>query len=78
MKIKNLILPFISIFLHLSLTLTSGCQFLTTSPKTSTTTIAGNTTSISTTHITNTRWPAVPRNRYPVSPMLWLWSNPPW
>jgi serine protease Do len=52
MKIRNLVLPVITMLFALSLVITSGCQFLTTSPKTATTTVAGNTTSISTTHVT--------------------------
>ena len=52
MKIRILVLPVITILFALSLVITSGCQFLTTSPKTATTTVAGNTTSISTTHVT--------------------------
>jgi len=52
MKIRNLVLPVITILFALSLAVTSGCQFLTTSPKTATTTVAGNTTSIYTTHVT--------------------------
>jgi serine protease Do len=51
MKIRILVLPVITILFALSLVITSGCQFLTTSPKTATT-VAGNTTSISTTHVT--------------------------
>ena len=52
MKIRNLVLPVITILFALSLVITSGCQFLTTSPKTATPTVAGNTTSIYTTHVT--------------------------
>ena len=52
MKIRNLVLPIITILFALSLVVTSGCQFLTIPPKTSTTIVAGNTTSISTTHVT--------------------------
>ena len=52
MKIRILVLPVITILFALSLVITSGCQFLTTSPKTATTTVAGNTTSIYTTHVT--------------------------
>ena len=54
MKIKSLILPIITISFVLSMMLTSGCQFFTKSPKTSksTSTTAGNTTIISTTHVT--------------------------
>ena len=52
MKIRNLVLPVITILFALSLAVTSGCQFLTTSLKTPTTTVAGNTTSIYTTHVT--------------------------
>ena len=52
MKIRNLILPIVTILFALTLTVTSGCQFLTTSPKTSTTTSTGNTTSMSTTNVT--------------------------
>jgi serine protease Do len=52
MKIRILVLPVITILFALSLVITSGCQFLTTSPKTATTTVAGDTTSISTTHVT--------------------------
>ena len=52
MKIRNLVLPIITILFALSLVVISGCQFLTIPPKTSTTTVAGNTTSISTTHVT--------------------------
>ena len=51
MKIRILVLPVITILFALSLVITSGCQFLTTSPKTATT-VAGNTTSIYTTHVT--------------------------
>ena len=52
MKIRNLVLPFITILFALSLVVTSGCQFLTMPQKTSSTTISGNTTAISTTHVT--------------------------
>ena len=52
MKIRILVLPVITILFALSLVITAGCQFLTTSPKTATTTVAGNTTSIYTTHVT--------------------------
>jgi serine protease Do len=52
MKIRNLVLPIITVLFALSLVVTSGCQFLTIPPKTSTTIVAGNTTSISTTHVT--------------------------
>ena len=52
MKIRNLVLPIITILFALSLVVISGCQFLTIPPKTSTTTVAGNTTSISTNHVT--------------------------
>ena len=52
MKIRNLVLPVITILIALTLAVTSGCQFLTTSPKTSTTTSTGNTTSMSTTNVT--------------------------
>ena len=52
MKIRNLVLPIITILFAMSLALTSGCQFLTTLPKTSSTTTPVNTTSISTTNIT--------------------------
>ena len=52
MKIRNLVLPVITILFVLSLTVTSGCQFLTLPQKTSSTTISGNTTAISTTHVT--------------------------
>jgi serine protease Do len=52
MKIRILVLPVITILFALSLVITAGCQFLTTSPKTATTTVAGDTTSISTTHVT--------------------------
>jgi serine protease Do len=52
MKIRSLVLPIITILFALSLVVTSGCQFLTIPPKTSTTIVAGNTTSISTTHVT--------------------------
>ena len=52
MKIRNLVLPIITILFVLSLTVTSGCQFLTLPQKTSSTTISGNTTAISTTHVT--------------------------
>jgi serine protease Do len=51
MKIRILVLPVITILFALSLVITAGCQFLTTSPKTATT-VAGNTTSIYTTHVT--------------------------
>jgi serine protease Do len=50
MKIKNLILPFISVFFILSLTLTSGCQYFTTSHKTSTSTTTKSTTTASINH----------------------------
>ena len=52
MKIRNLFLPVITTLFALTLAVTSGCQFLTTSPKTSLTTSGGNTTVISTTHVT--------------------------
>jgi serine protease Do len=52
MKIRNLFLPVITTLFALTLAVTSGCQFLTTSPKTSLTTSGGNTTAISTTHVT--------------------------
>jgi serine protease Do len=50
MKIKSLILPVVSIFFVLSVTLLPGCQFFTTSPKTSTSTTTRNTTAITTAH----------------------------
>ena len=50
MKIKSLILPVVSIFFILSVTLMPGCQFFTTSPKTSTSTTTRNTTAITTAH----------------------------
>ena len=51
MKIRKLVLPIITTLFALSLAVTSGCQFLTMPQKTSATTSAGNTTSISTTHV---------------------------
>lgn len=50
MKIKSLILPVISIFFILSVTLMPGCQFFTTAPKTSTSTTTRNSTAITTAH----------------------------
>ena len=66
MKIKTLILPFISILLILSLTLTPGCKFIN---QTTTTSGVSETTSVATTSTLNNNNTNIPVNNGAVQPL---------